>query len=167
MCLRFVCRLVLNDLFKEKEDFYCLLKYVYDKANLYWGQEIETIDPNMQPIFIPGCLLENHLQFPYPQQANQSNNILDILSAWFGIMDPKELGGLIATKNYIIEFLKDKQELKDFIFEQLKRLYKMQGLSQIVIRQNYNQIGNNLTVGSISGLINPDVNVLNVLTRFR
>jgi hypothetical protein len=82
-------------------------------------------------------------------------------------MDPKELGGLIATKNYIIEFLKDKQELKDFIFEQLKRLYKMQGLSQIVIRQNYNQIGNNLTVGSISGLINPDVNVLNVLTRFR
>jgi hypothetical protein len=167
MCLRFICRLVLNDMFKEKEDFYCLLKYVYDKANLYWGQEIETILPDMQPIFIPGCLLEHHLQFPYPPQANQSNNIFDTLSAWFGIMNPNELGGLQATKRYIIDYLKDNPQLRDYIFGQLKILYKMQRLSQIVIRQNYNQNRNNLTVGSISELINPNVIASNEFTRFR
>ena len=166
MCLRFICRLVLNDMFKEKEDFYCLLKYVYDKANLYWGQDIETIHLDMQPmqpIFIPGCLLEHHLQFPYPPQANQSNMILDTLSAWFGIMNPNELGGLQATKMYIIDYLKDKPQLREYIFGQLQ----MQRLSQIVIRQNYNQNRNNLTVGSISELINPDAGASNGFNRLR
>jgi hypothetical protein len=150
MCLCFVCRLVLNELCKEKEDLYCLLKEVNDKAIIYWGKEKAlSILSDGNPSFIPTCLLVGHMRFP-DTTSRFGKETKDTLYAWFGIMNPNELTGLANTKSIIMNFINKK------ISEKYKQeiLLQIQGLSDVsetgIIRENYNSPGNTLHVNDIA-----------------
>jgi hypothetical protein len=161
MCLRFVCRLVLNELCKEKEDLYCLLKEVNYKARSYWDEETgSSILPDGNPSFIPTCLLVGHMRFP----LNAPNEeILDTLYAWFGIMHPSELGGFDEIKKKIMDLINIQVEhIKLRILKQIVQL--MKGETSIV-RENYfispGDTSVNLTIGFIAELLLPTGTKLN------
>jgi hypothetical protein len=149
MCLRFVCRLVLNDLYKEKEDLYCLLKEINYKARLYWDMDASSMLPHGNPIFTPTCLLDGHMQFPSPTTTYRETK--DTLYAWFGIMNPNELIGLAQTKRIIITYISTiiPKEQRERILFQLESL-KIDTSETGIIRKNYNQPGNTLHVNGIA-----------------
>lgn len=156
MCLRFVCRLVLNDLFKEKEDLYCLLKKINYDAGLYWNTSsfnTSTI-PLVNNAFTPKCLLDTHMPFP-DTTSRYGRETKDTLYAWFGIMNPNEFGGLVQTKIKIINFI-DEINKNDSSFKKniLQDVFGLTHVSETgIIRQNYNSPGNTLTVSSIATLL--------------
>lgn len=158
MCLRFVCRLVLNDLSKEKEDLYCLLKKINYDAGLYWntGSFNTSMIPSVNHTFTPKCLLDIHMPFP-DTISRYGNETKDTLYAWFGIMDPNEFGGLEKTKIKIWTFINEINKIDSSFKEKI--LQNLRGLTDVsetgIIRQNYNSIGNTLTVSSIAKLLIP------------
>jgi len=157
-CLRFVCRLVLNDMFKEKEDLYSLLKEINYKASLYWSlpEGDRSIPPDANPVFTPYCLLVRYLQFPHPPTRLGVQNTLDTFFAWFGIMNPNELGGLNNTKAIIMQFISTiREDIRINILKQFNLLTIMPEIARDTIKENYNGIGNTLTVGSIAELLKP------------
>jgi hypothetical protein len=171
-CLRFVCRLVLNDMFKEKEDLYCLLKQINYNASLYWNlpEGDKSIRPDINPVFTPYCLLVGYLQFPHKPTYLGVENTLDTFFAWFGIMNPNELGGLNNTKDIIMNFISSiREENRINILKQFNLLTQMPKIAKSIIKENYNGIGNTLTVLSIAELLLkpparlllPSVNVFN------
>ena len=104
MCLRFVCRLVLNN-YKEKEDLYCLLKSLNERTVRYleyYKIDITSIGSCDKPIFTPTCLLNGPLSL---RDAGMRNESYNTYIAWFGIMDPNEIGGLMNTKKIIKDFI--------------------------------------------------------------
>jgi hypothetical protein len=163
-CLRFVCRLVLNDMFKEKEDLYCLLKQINYNASSYWNlpKGNKFIHPDLNPIFTPYCLLVRYLPFPHPPTRLGVQNTLDTFFAWFGIMNPNELTGLNNTKAIIMHFISSIHDdiIRDNILRQFNLLAKIPELARVTIKENYNSIGNTLTVGSIANLLSPSANLL-------
>jgi hypothetical protein len=153
MCLRFVCRLVLNDLFKEKEDLYCLLKKINYDAGLYWNTDsfnTSTIPP-VNHTFTPKCLLDIHMPFP-DTISRYGRETKDTLYAWFGIMNPNEFGGLEKTKIKIWTLINEiDSKVKENILQNLRGLTDVSETG--IIRQNYNSMGNTLTVSSIATLL--------------
>lgn len=152
MCLRFVCRLVLNDLCKEKEDLYCLLKEINYKARLYWDMDASSMLPHDNPSFTPTCLLDGHMQFPSPITTYWETK--DTLYAWFGIMNPNELSGLTQTKKIIMTYINTiiLKEQRERILFQLNSLM-IDAHETGIIRKNYNKPGNTLHVNGIATLL--------------
>lgn len=158
MCLRFVCRVVINEY--EKEDLYCLLKSLHEHAQSYLiSKKIhKSISSPIKTIFTPRCLLVDHLPFPC-KSVNYGTDTKNTLVAWFGIMDPNEMGGLINTTQIIKDFIETLPD-KQGVLGQLPGIKQENGWwdKAGTIRIGYNDTGtdthSDLTILSVAQLFN-------------
>lgn len=155
MCLRFICRLVINE-YKEKEDLYCLLKPINEHASRYWQDKYNVADiPMADPIFTPRCLLDGHLLFPVGS-LRYGENTKNTLVAWFGIMNPDEMEGLENTKKIIKDFITNLLSTGTLSASHNKIFEELRGLSDStetgIIRAHYKDRGP-LTISSVATLL--------------
>jgi hypothetical protein len=150
MCLKFVCRLYINNL-DEKKLFELIVELYSDVLKYLSSQVIDVCNIQGHPLgFIPNLLsydsvlkLDNH-------QTKNNNALINTFIAWFGVMDPNEFGGIISIKTTLARYIP-----LLILNTPLQILNEKESLK--VIRQNYGHLGN-LTVGSIYKLFNPNHN---------
>jgi len=149
MCLAFMCRSILNS--KSVAEIDSVLTHIERDTTVWWKENDNTVDLSILgidpvPSFTPKCYLDpDYLNFP--SKGEHLSPIKNTLFAWFGMIDPNSLGGLLKTKKILKPIL-----IKTSQLDNLRVLSITEGSDKIIIRRNYNQ-GTDLTMRSVAKLL--------------
>lgn len=149
MCLVFICRSILNS--KSVAEIDSALIHIESETTKWWNKTDNTVDLSILgrypvPSFTPKCYLDlDYLNFP--SQGGHLSPIKNTLFAWFGMINPNSLGGLLETKKILKPIL-----IRESVFENLRVLSGTEGSDKIIIRRNYYP-GIDLTMKSVAELL--------------
>ena len=150
MCLKFVCRLYINNL-DEKKLFELIVELYSDVLKYLSSQVIDVCNIQGHPPgfgFIPNLLSDDSVLKLDNHQTKNNNALINTFIAWFGVMVPDEFGGIFSIKDTLKTYI-PLQILNETEFNETESLK--------VIRQNYGHL-HNLTVGNIYKLFKPKHN---------
>lgn len=141
MCLKFVCRLYINNL--DEKTLFELIVELYSDVLKYLSSiliDVCKLKITYTNAFTPIQLTDGSVLKLDDYKSTNNTSLINSFIAWFGIMNPNELHGLLEIK----------KELKHKL---LSKITPENLINNQIIRLKYDELKGNLTVASISKLL--------------